>query len=328
MKGWMPAAGVLLVAAGVALWIFERDRPQLKAPATVQPLPVSAPAVPAEPPLSETAATPAANEPTPASPPPAAPEWARRFATAADHHDFIESVFPAARKGDAKAQFYLSEALLYCDRGYRVYFDHRNAPGRRTLDEALYRIRNREPWETEEAKRVHARCHRFQERRDRGQFGSAPEWLVRAAEGGNPMALARRAGALYTELVVREGVTPADTEKLASLRSLGRSALQSREPGVLLELAATAAFLATSDHRDPHSWAWVLLGCQRGADCSPEVPWVQMACRYDLNCQMGESGVQFMQRALANEYPEIERLAAEVGANLDAGNWEALGFGE
>jgi hypothetical protein len=50
MKGWMPAAGVLLVAAGVALWLFDRDRLEVKAPATAQPLPTSAPAVLSAPP--------------------------------------------------------------------------------------------------------------------------------------------------------------------------------------------------------------------------------------------------------------------------------------
>lgn len=116
--------------------------------------------------------------------------------------------------------------------------------------------------------------------------------------------------------------------KLATLRSLGRQALEPREPGVLLELADTAAFLANPDDAELHGCAWVLLGCQRGANCSADVPWMRVMCRYDLNCQTGESGVQYMQRARANEYLEIERLAAEIGANLDAGNWDALGFGD
>ena len=50
-------------------------------------------------------------------------------------------------------------------------------------------------------------------------------------------------------------------------------------------------------------------------------------CRFDLNCQPYEDGVDLMKRMSGVDFLEIERRAKELNARIDAEAWEEIGFG-
>ncbi len=50
-------------------------------------------------------------------------EYRKKLETASNYYDFVSSIIESARAGDSDAQYYLSEALNYCNRGYRAYFE-------------------------------------------------------------------------------------------------------------------------------------------------------------------------------------------------------------
>jgi hypothetical protein len=325
MKGWMPALGVLLVAAGVVMWGLHRRVPPA-APVVLQAAQLDTPpaSTPVEPPL------PRMERPALGQRPGTLPAVAQRFAAARDYYDFAESVFAAAQAGDGEAQFYLSEALTYCDVGYKLYF--RKDGTRRSLEEAQLRVSSRTTWEIDEVQRVHERCHRIQEG-EPSQFGKAAEWMKRARNERHPVALARMAGELAGKIVSTQSELPEGTPLSAAdlalrdrARELALEALRSRDPAAIFEAGFVADLFGPRD--EPYGTrfeAWALVACQRGLDCSPEAPWVEFLCRNDTNCQPGESGLEWIRRR-SNNSLEIERLAAELGAKLDAGKWNELGF--
>ncbi len=247
----------------------------------------------------------------------AAQGFGSRFHASADLWQFAESIHPAAQAGDPAAQYYLSRTLKYCDDSFRFYFVRGNR--RRTLDEGMQWASTRAGLEAEEAREVHARCSRLQETSH--SFGTAGEWLSASKEKGFSLAMIDTA----RQLAVTAGVSGATqhVEMRDEAKRLALRALESKDPQVIFDMGDLAVlFVEDMKKASQEQWVWRLAACKRGYECGPDAEWVQLQCRFDPNCQPYESGIDFIRRMNSEDFDEIERLANDLNARLDAGGFE------
>jgi hypothetical protein len=246
----------------------------------------------------------------------AAQTFESRFHASADLWQFAESMHPAAKAGDPAAQYYLSRTLKYCDDNFRFYFVRGNR--RRTLDEGMQWASTRPGLKAEEAREVHARCSRLQKTSHR--FGTAGEWLSASKEKGFSLAMIDTA----RQLAVAAGVSGATehVELRNEAKRLALRALESKDPQVVFDMGDLAAlFVGDMKKASQEQWVWRLAACKRGYECGQDAEWIQLQCRFDPNCQPYESGVDFIRRMNSEDFDEIERLANDLNARLDAGDF-------
>jgi hypothetical protein len=259
--------------------------------------------------------------------------YKKAFAEAHNYWDYVHLVLPAAKAGNPDAQFYLSRVLERCDEDNRMYFQHR---GQRVgLDEGLqYAVKRH--LSIEVAQSVYDKCHEFQEN-DLAELGSAADWLAKATAAGQPLAETTTAAKLLLQemqqnLARAGGVPNPNTspgiESGADPRALFRSALVSKDPEVLFVIGEFQGLLdPASIDSNARRFAWWLVACQRGFDCSENADWVKNSCGDNAGC-LSASGPTDRVRSLAgDQWPDVQQRAKEISANLDAGQWDNLGLG-
>ena len=117
-------------------------------------------------------------------------DYKKEFASSDNYWEFAHAILPAAKAGNADAQFYLYRVLERCDEYNRMYFQHRGQ--RLALDQGLQFAVQRH-LSIDVAQSVFDRCHLFQES-DLTELGSATDWLERATDAGHPLAEVITAG--------------------------------------------------------------------------------------------------------------------------------------
>lgn len=247
-----------------------------------------------------------------------------------DYWEFAESVLPAALRGDADAQFYLSRALEYCSENDRMFFEHR---GRQlSLGEGLeFAARRHLSLETTQS--VFDRCHRFQGNLS-NEFGSAAEWLAKATSAGQPLAQASTAGKILEQRLrqnfVQAGGAPDPQQELADKtdpRVLLRDAVKSGEPEVYFRIGDVQGLLrpgATDTIID--RYAWTLIACNRGFDCSYSAQWVRNSCGGDPQCESITHPEDLVRLLAADNWPAVQARAQEIESKLASGDWDDLGI--
>ena len=256
---------------------------------------------------------------------------AEHFRDATDYREFLASLLNSAQNGDRDAQYYVSAALRFCNVGYRSYFDRGNKR-RRTLDEAMQHATQLPGFSSDEARNVYDKCHVLKEG-DASQFGSADEWLAASAAAGQPLAQATRAIDLFLQSKIAvadgSGTLSASGKDPAELRrssiTLAMEAIKSKDPEVLWKMGDMQTAVTDSwSEADREQWVWRLAACQRGFDCSAKASWYEFSCRFDSLCQPGETGVDYIRRATANDFDSVQEEARALNANIEAGKWGEL----
>lgn len=117
------------------------------------------------------------------------------FAESRNYREYAHAVLPAAKAGNADAQFYLWKVLEFCDYASRAYFVDQGA--NLTLDQALQlaAAQNR-PAEVTQA--IFERCHEFHVQ-DTSELGSAMDWLSKATKAGQLVAQATMAEKMFSQ---------------------------------------------------------------------------------------------------------------------------------
>jgi hypothetical protein len=254
-----------------------------------------------EPPAAKPSDTP--RETVPSAAVVATGSWQDQLEMSTNYLEFVDRALPAAREGDAFAQFALFQALEYCQDGYRGYFDR---PGkRRTLDEALNWASTRSV-NMDAVRDVHRRCEALMAR-GTGDVGSSRSWLAKASEAGVPAAQTRKAldelRATYLQSVPlpdRPALGAAEfDERKAGARELILKGVAAGDPGATWDAADAIYYLTGSGSTaDTEQWVWRMAGCIQGKDCAPGADWVVAMCQYDpAVCSPGESGTELIRRA-------------------------------
>ena len=255
------------------------------------------------------------------------------FRSAADYRTFAQAILPAAKAGAADAQYYLSRVMEQCDEDNRMYFQHRGQ--RLSLDEGLQFAVKRH-LSIEVAQSVFDRCHGFQAG-DSTELGSASEWLAKATDAGQPLAEATTARKILIQDMmknfVKAGGAPDQSTAVtvgngADPRQLLSSALKSGDPEVLFTIGEEQGLLypAKSD-TDTERFAWWLVACQRGFDCSAGADWVKNSCAGDPQCASANDPSDLVRSLAGDNWPDVQQRAREISAKLDAGQWDELGLG-
>ncbi len=259
--------------------------------------------------------------------------YKKDFANSHDYWILAVALLPAAKAGNADAQFYLSRLLDRCAEDNRMYFQHK---GRNlTLDEGLqYAVQRHLPIEI--AQSVYDKCHGFQEN-DSAKFGRADEWLAKATASGQPIAQATTASKILTQEMQRNfaqaGGVPnpyADESAVngSDPRDLLRSALRSRDPEVLFSIGESQALLdPTNANRNTTRFAWWLVACERGFDCSANADWVKTSCSNDPQCASATNSDDIVRTLAGDNWPMVQQQAQEISAKLDAGQWDQINLG-
>jgi len=258
--------------------------------------------------------------------------WQDLLEMSSNYLEFVDRALPAAREGDASAQFALYQALEYCEDGYRGYFDR---PGkRRTLDEALDWASTRSV-NMDAVRDVHRRCEALMAR-GTGDLGRPENWLENASIAGLPAAQARRALEELRDAYRQTMPWPDQTaltawefdEKRASARALLLKALATGDPSATWDAADTIYYLTGSGSTaDTEQWVWNMAACIQGYDCAPAADWVVAMCQYDPTpCSPGESGTELIRRAWMSasgesDASELDERAQQLADRLNSGDF-------
>jgi hypothetical protein len=308
---WLGTVAVIAIAA--AIGIAQRSNNPATSGGTLSTVAVSSPR-----PSSAAPVVPLAPDTAPSSPEGDAAPAERDLG---DYLAKADAILAKAQGGDADAQYALYRLLFECDDGYRGYFDHRNK--RRSLDEALQIASTRGPaMNIDDVNEIYQKCHRLKEG-DSSRLGKAEDWLRKSADARNPTAQVVLAQKLFGEAVM--GETAADAAKRDEAKKLARDALRSKDPAVVWEVGDLTLLFSDDEKATHDQWVWKVAACQRGYDCSHSAEWRKAYCRFDMNCQPYETGLDVIRRLTKSDYDQIEQEAKELNARLDADNFDDLG---
>jgi hypothetical protein len=260
-------------------------------------------------------------------------DYKSSFAESLNYWNFAHYALSAANAGNADAQFYLSKALDYCAQHNSLYFQRKGKPI--NLDEGLqYAVQRHLPIDIAQA--VYDRCHEFVDH-DGSELGSAAEWLARATSAGQPLAQTVTASKILMQELQQDftkagGVANPNSETSIvngdDPRELLRTAVQSKDPEVLFSIGEAQPLLdPTNTDKNTNRFAWMLVACQRGFDCSANAEWVKNSCANDPRCASANSPSDLVRTLAGDKWPEVEQRAHDLSVNLDQGQWSALGLG-
>jgi TPR repeat protein len=249
-----------------------------------------------------------------------------------DYWKYARLVLPAAKEGDKDAEFYLSRVLDRCAEGNMMYFQNRGK--RLTLDEGLqFAVQRHLPIDV--AQRVFERCHEFQEH-DFADLGSPAEWLAKATDAGQPIAQATTVTKALMEQRIqniqkasgsRDSTAPQFAQVPAAATQLLREAVQSMDPEVLFIIGELQNTLKPANPDTSAQFAWWLVACERGFDCSSNAEWVKTTCAGDPQCASAAGPSDLVRYLAGDKWPEVQEQAKAISAKLSAGQWESLDLG-
>jgi hypothetical protein len=90
--------------------------------------------------------------------------YRKTFVHASNYYEFIRNAIGAAREGNPEAQFYISEALNYCDWGYNSFFRRKPDSPATSLEEAMGRFTVHFPNAVAFIHDIYDRCHVLMEK--------------------------------------------------------------------------------------------------------------------------------------------------------------------
>ena len=260
-------------------------------------------------------------------------DYKKSFAESHDYWEYAHQILPAAKAGNADAQFYLSRLLDRCAEENTMYFQHK---GRiLTLDEGLqFAVQRHLSIET--AQSVYEKCHAFQGS-DLSELGNGSDWLRKATASGQPLAQATTASKMLTQEMQQDfakagGVLNPNAEEVfeggLDPRDLLRKAVQSKDPEVLFSIGETQALLDPSNlDKNTNRFAWWLIACERGFDCSADADWVKNTCGSDPQCASVTGPTDLVRALSGDNWPSVQQRAQEISGKLDDGQWSELGIG-
>jgi hypothetical protein len=255
------------------------------------------------------------------------PNYADNFKKSQNYLMFVQSTVAAARSGDRDAQYYLGKALAFCDETYQTFF--RRQKRQLSLDEALqYSVELHRSRDL--TRSIYERCHDLKDRGNlESEFGKSSDWIGKAADAGQPVAQATTA-LLELQRTQLKATGFADASSVVHVASdtdphtLLMAAVESKDPEALWYVGTAQGLLNHSyDEAMKNQYAWWLVSCEHGMDCSPGADWIQMSCLDEC----GLSGPDYIRMAAGDKWQEVEQRAQEISEKLDAGESSQLGLG-
>jgi hypothetical protein len=264
------------------------------------------------------------------TPRPASLNYKEAVRSTTNYWQLARTILPSAQEGDSDAQYYLSRILERCEQDNKLYFQRRGQ--KLSLDEGLqFAVKRNLSIET--AQSVFDKCHQFMSD-EATDFGSASRWLERATDAGQPIAQATTAEKSLMnhilENAAKAGGVPytnatGTAEAGADPQQLFESAVRSKDPEVLFAIGDSQEMLHPSDsENETNRFAWYLVACQHGLDCSGQADWVKNICNGNLQCASPNDANDLVRTFAGDSWPEVQQRAREISARIDANLWDEL----
>jgi hypothetical protein len=255
----------------------------------------------------------------------------QRFREATDYAEFVASVAPLAKSGNTEAEYLTAKSLRWCAEVSRLYFRKSNGQIR-TLEEVQANAAAKPIGLSSETIGImHARCRGFLEDPEllKTSLSSWNQWLDKAADGGNPAAVALRASLSETQLMLDSHSTLPHPDRgvdaEAQARELALSSVESGDPDAIFLMSDWVRAGQRSDQETAALMdAWRILACQNGYDCGPKSDWMLSVCSWDPQCANDGTYTDYLQRQLGSQYDDAVRLAAAIGQAIASKDTQAL----
>jgi TPR repeat protein len=254
----------------------------------------------------------------------------QRFRESKDYAQFVASIAPLATAGNVEAQYLTAKSLRWCAEMSRLYFRKSNGEVR-TLEEVQANAAARPSGLSPEAiAMIHTRCRGFLEDEDLHKMSLTwNQWLDKAADGGNPAAIALNASLLQTQLMLESHSSLPHPQRgvdaEAQARDLALSSVESGDPDAIFLMSDWVRAGERSEQATTTLvYAWKMLACQSGYDCGPTSDWMLSACSWDPQCADGRTYTDYLQRQLGSQYDDAVRLARSIGEAVAAKDTQAL----
>ena len=244
-----------------------------------------------------------------------AAEWDERYRTE-DLFSFAQSAAVAAINGDGKAAWLLSLVLVEC-KVHLVSADQRDPAlagslAERRLDDLKIQ-----------------RCEGFRAAHpvdglELPEDAKFPRyWRDLAIAAGDGRAVVYRAVVTYASTVNDDMDAATKANYRALILDDLRVAVASKDPEAIATLSGV--FLQPAISHDPlQGFAWLVAGCELGADCSKTNPSLRHACVQSGTCD-GTTLVEDLRLSLsAAEFAKTYAAAQDIAYNVRVGNWDAL----
>ena len=165
------------------------------------------------------------------------------------------------------------------------------------------------------------------------QWGTREEWLAKATDAGVPAAQAATAESIIWDQISTGAPTsrpPPVPAQEQNPRALLRAALRAGDPDAMTAMSVFGGMFVpnnSDEQTDRDRWAWRVLACHHGLDCSESATWYAMMCMTG-GCQSHETVLDYLHRiSAASNLGDIDKRAQELEATIDAEDWDDLGLG-
>jgi hypothetical protein len=325
------AGGIVVILALAYFWLANNSHIK---PIALPGAEVKRPAVR---PMTNTPGMPSSAVAGDKSAPTEAADYRALFKASTDYWTLAHSILlPAARAGNADAQFYLPQALEKCAGANSLLFERRGKT--LSLQEATQQaVAIGRP--ASYVQSIYDRCHNFLNR-DASDLGSAASWLAAATDAQQPSAQATTASKILMHDLMQRTADAAgvdnpnsdnSTISASSPRELLREAISTGDPVALFLVGDSQPLLEPAAmNSNINRYAWMLLACQAGFDCSPSADWVVAGCTGSqaTQCASAASPDDLIHILSADQWPQVQQRAQELSSALNAKDWNALGLGE
>lgn len=249
-----------------------------------------------------------------------------------DPFGFIRGLAKSAYEGDGEAQYRIAKELDRCGMTLSLV--------RKSSDPEADIWNLPEGWTQGMKERAFAEYHRCERLSREDAFAKLPPrqggytvnyWLSRATESGQPLALVEKA--VSTLITQRGESVQADEAARTEARGMLVKAALSGNPDALLLMGFRMRDSSDELH-DSQGAAWMLAGCEAGADCgfdSAIVPFWMCYDGGDVECQPGIDVDTMLRRGLspaqlAQAYARYQRIKEAVRVSDDEAINAEIGF--
>jgi hypothetical protein len=236
--------------------------------------------------------------------------WQQRLVRATDYAALAESALPAARAGNADAQFALYGLYSYCRDG----------------------LRKRTPAELEQFPEImmrdmHAHCDALAEEYP-DLVSEAGIWLTKSLESKFPRALVITALEDIKSMARKPPPKGERIRRLQVARENLLQALQSNDPAITEVVPEfLPALFPGAPQVERAQWIWRLAACEQGLDCGPRAQMVLDDCRMQDRCIEGETAPDYIRR-VSGDFPSLTARARNLARALRKSQFDAKTFDE
>lgn len=251
--------------------------------------------------------------------------WDARFRESDNHFEFARAAAEPAVAGDARAQYWLAQALRECDAQMQMLSSMRRPSTADNIAAYMERASKAPPRVQERIAREIRRCEALFHENPLDGFALPTEarwpkyWAERALESRDALAAMDRAA----EESLHQHSDSMPPEHRAELLADVRTAVESRDPAALYKIGAVYSQSSIAAD-DVQGAIWTLAACESGFDCSNANPTVGQGCVEAGVCEASLTLPALYERDFGSRFAEISAAARDVVAKIDRGDWEGL----